>query len=255
MDKEAADDVTLFMSMVALREATLPDPGELTSVLRHRWSDKPRFGQFKVEDQTLRCDIGEAVAVVGLIPTRIPAGDIEAACSESLAWPEARTSLENHAAHLICSVAGTAEKKLAAFQLTKLVAALLKVTQAAGVYWGAATMVHSPEMFIEHAQEMTAEFLPLYLWIHFGVTGGAGKVSLRTRGMSSFGFMEIEIIDSEHSTEDTVGFAFNTAHYLLDYGPVLADAHTFGMSANQKVLVRHVPSVVDEKEIVYRLYY
>jgi hypothetical protein len=243
------------MAMVALRRPALPDPAALASVLRQRWSDKPRFGRFKREDQTLQCAIGEAAAVIGLIPMPIPSDDIEAACLASLAWPEARTSLESHTAHLICSVGGLVEKKVAAFQLTKLVAAVVEATGAAGVYWGAATMVHSPEMFIEQAEGMTAEFLPLYLWIHFGLAGGAGKVSLRTKGMSSLGFMEIEIIDSEHSTEDLVGFAFNTAHYLLDYGPILADGHTFGMSADQKVLVRHVPSTVDENETVYRLHY
>ncbi len=245
----------MFMAMVALRQPALPDPAVLSSVLRQRWSDKPRFGRIKREDQTLLCDIGEAAAVIGLIPMPISSGDIEPACSASLAWPEARTSLENHTAHLICSVAGVIEKKVAAFHLTKLVAAVVEVTQAAGVYWGAATMVHSPEMFVEQAAEMTTEYLPLHLWIHFGVAAAAGKVSLRTKGMSALGFMDIEIIDSEHSIEDTVDFAFNTAHYLLDYGPILAGGHTFGMSPDQKVLVRHVPSVVDEDETVYRLHY
>lgn len=245
----------MFMAMVALREAVLPEPEELAWVLRQRWSDKPRFGRFKRQEQTLQCDIGAAAAVVGLIPMPIPADDIAAASMASLAWPEARTSLEKHTAHLICSVGGSVEKKVAAFQLTKLVAAVVEVTRAAGVYWGAATMVHSPELFLDQAWEMTTEFLPLNLWIQFGLAGVPGKVSLRTKGMSSLGLMEIEIIDSEHSTEDMVDFAFNAAHYLLDYGPVLADGHTFGMSGDQKVLVRHVPSVGDESATVYRLQY
>ncbi|MEW6366386.1 MAG: DUF4261 domain-containing protein [Acidobacteriota bacterium] len=245
----------LFVAMVALAEPRPPDPKRLTACLREHWPDQPGFTAFECHDEVLACEIGPAAGAVGLIPAPIPAVDIQAACEASLLWPEAAHVLVKHTAHLICTVGGTVEKKVAAINLTKLVAAVTQSTSALGVYWGAANLVHSPAAFFGQAREMTEEFLPLYLWILFGLSGAVGKVTLRTQGMASLGFMELEIVESDRDPPDIVEFAFNIAHYLLDRGPVLADGDTFGLSEEQKVLVCHAASIVDPAEKVYRLKY
>jgi len=158
-----------------------------------------------------------------------------------------------HKAHLICNVSGPIEKKMAAYQLTKVVAATCLLTPALGVYWGAAGLMHDPEPFVGMATEMTRDGLPLYLWLQFIVGRSQDGVGVRTIGMASLGFMEIEVVDSALPAKEVGGFVFNIAHFLLDHGPVLKDGDTIGLSAEQKILVRHLPSTVNESEKVYRL--
>ncbi len=246
---------SVFLAMVALSGPVVPDVRTLKARLRSLWSDGPRFEELKVDGEVISFEIGPAVGGIGLIRAPIPEGDLQAACEVSLEWPEAAERLKEHRAHLICTVSGPVEKKTAAYFLTKLVAALCVEVPAVGVYWGAATLVHDPVVFASQASEMSLEILPLYLWIRFAVAAQGDTATLRTVGMRSLGFMELEIVGSSRSAEEIVGFAFNVCHYLLDNGPVLGDGQTIGMSAEEKVPVRHTASFLDPDEKVYRLAY
>jgi hypothetical protein len=239
--------------MVALAEPRLPDAKGVDSILGKQWPQKPRFSGFRRDGDVLSVEVGAAFGAISLMPVPIPAGDIRAACAASLAWPESESTLQKHTAHLICVVKGPVEPKTAAFQLTKLVAAVCQTSPALGVYWGSATMVHAPEVFVGQAREMTEDILPLYLWIQFAASARDGKVTLWTHGMWSLGFMELEVVESARQAEDVARFTFNIAHYLLDHGPVLGDGHTIGLSAQEQVLVRHCASTVEPERMVYRL--
>ncbi len=253
--KRAEREPATAMAMVALAEPRLPDAKQLSETLRRDWPQKPRFGEFRRDGDILGFEAGAAFGAVSLTPAPIPAEDIRLACAASPAWPESHTALQKHTAHLICVVKGPVEKKLAAFQLTKLVAGICQQRGVLGVYWCSASMVHAPEPFVGQAEEMTEDRLPLYLWLQFPFSISDGKVTLRTCGMAALGFMELEVVDSKREVEDVAKFTFNIAHYLLDHGPVLGDGQTIGMSADEKVLVRHCASGVDPQRKAYRLCY
>ena len=241
--------------MVALSESYIPKISDLENQLLVNWPDPPHFTKFKEMHETIGFEVGPAVGAVGLIREPIPEGEIQAANKPAITWPDAGERMAVQKAHLICTIAGQVEKQTAAFLLTKIVAAVCVVAPAVEVYWGAATVVHSPEVFVAQAREMTEEVLPLYLWIQFAVSVREEKTTLRTHGMASLGFMEMEIVESSHPPVEVVGFAFNICHYLLDNGPILGDGQTIGMSATQKVPVRHTESILNPNERVYRLEY
>ena len=71
--------------------------------------------------------------------------------------------------------------------------------------------------------------------------------------MKSLGFMEIEIRDSTESADDTVGLAFNIAHYLLDSGPILKDGDTIGLSAEQRLKISHTKVPLHASDEVLQL--
>lgn len=246
----------VFVAMIALTTPQWPGAKELTKALHQYGPDMPETADVEEANESMTFNIGPAIGSVMLISAPIPQGDIDAACTASaITWPVARQELQKHTAHLICSIVGPVEKKTAAYYLTKLVAATAKTVPAVGIYWGAAGMVHATVPFIEQAEGMSTEYLPLYLWINFALAGEDHKFSLRTFGMASLGFMEIEIVDSPKPVEEIVNMAFNVAHYLLDNGPVLADGDTFGFTESQKLKIRHVQSIVKPDEKIYRLYF
>jgi len=45
----------------------------------------------------------------------------------------------------------------------------------------------------------------------------------------------------------------NIATYLIEQGPVIADGNTVGGSEEERVVVRHAPSMIDRPGLVYRL--
>lgn len=255
-NKKSALDTSnnnVCLAMVTLSEPWLPSIQQLEQRLKGQEIAQSRFSNFSVEGSTIGFDVGSGFGAIALVPVPLPKEELEQACAMSVAWPEALEVLADHKAHLICTVAGPVTKKAAAMFLTALVAAIGTESPATGVYWGGATLVHSPEMFVGEAESMSDEVLPLYLWIQFPLIQSAEKTSLRTEGMASLGFMEIEIVNSSKSPEDVISFAYNICHYLLDNGPVLKDGETIGMSETEKIRVSHRTSILNPHETVYNL--
>jgi hypothetical protein len=61
----------------------------------------------------------------------------------------------------------------------------------------------------------------------------------RRSGIESLGLMEIESVASTASVDYALDRIFNAAHYLCDHGPVLLDAQTFGLSADERIRISH----------------
>jgi hypothetical protein len=125
-------------------------------------------------------------------------------------------------------------------RLTAVVAALTQAARAPAVYWGAGTLVRSGQDFCEQASTATRERLPLWLWVDFRVVReGDDKLFFATTGMKALGHMEIEAVAPRASADYVLDRIFNAAHYLCDHGPVLLDGQTFGLSAQEKIRIRH----------------
>ena len=158
-----------------------------------------------------------------------------------------------HTAHMLTVATGDDEPKALAWCLTKGIEALLSTVEAIGVYWRAGGLVLPKEMFIGMSSESSLEYLPLLLWIDFRCLQEKQDVfSLVTTGMQSLGLMELEVQNSRLTPSQLVDKAYDLAHYLLDNGPVLKDGDTFGISADERIRVRHANSFVDRDGKVYR---
>ena len=79
------------------------------------------------------------------------------------------------------------------------------------------------------------------------------EVGLYTLGMSQFGLMDIEVDRCRRDPQDLFEFVSNIAHYLIQSGPVIADGNTVGGSEDERILVRHRPSMIDQHRRVYKI--
>ncbi len=101
---------------------------------------------------------------------------------------------------------------------------------------------------------MSEEHVPLPMLMRFQLLRAAGdKVALYTVGMKQFDLMEIEVDQSPMEPMALYEFVSNIAHYLIMSGPVIADGNTVGGSAEEKILVRHRPSMIEPKRKVYKI--
>lgn len=242
--------------MVALRSAVLPPTAELFGHLSASWDDLPAMADVQRENDIITVRLASGVGAVALIPAPIPWEELEAPCARARwYWSEAAEEMRTHQAHIIVSVSG-ADMSLvdAAYRVTQLAAGVSAMADAVGVYWGAGGVVQSARAFAGIAGLMSRESLPLPLWL--GIHGreeSDGGQTLWTRGLAAFDFMELEIVGSRAEPDLIYERALDVAHYLLDHGPVLGDGDTIGVTADERLLVRHLPSVVEPERMVYRV--
>lgn len=241
--------MSLFVAMIVLESAEMPDAAILRSALSER-----SFSDFESRDSVVAFTLDDVLINCGLVSAPIPQDELRPILRTSPYWREDDAVIFAHQAHLIVAASGDFEKKRLALVLTTAITALLRATGCAiAVYWGAGSVITSKEIFCDFADSATLDQLPLYLWIDFRCYPERGGCALFTQGLQSLGFMEIEVSYSSAPPGETVGLAFNVAHYLLDHGAVLKHGDTIGMSAEQKLKITHAPSAHERNEKVYHL--
>ena len=172
--------------MVALKVGKLPPGEELQRAYRDAW---PEQDQLEPSGDGTASKIALATAQasfgVELAPAPIPWADLEPAIRAALHWPEAEESLKPHVAHLVVTAQSDEQDAVdLMLSLTRMVAACLLTSEAAGVFWGGGSLVNSAEAFLDDAGEMSREYLPLYLWVRFGLMRDKDKtVTLYTLGL------------------------------------------------------------------------
>ena len=98
--------------------------------------------------------------------------------------------------------------------LTKVNASILKTSQSAiGIYQGSTTLLLPKDLYLDLADLLKEELLPLQLWIYMGIINQGDKTSIYTYGLKEFGKTEIEIIDSVMDSDDLY-------YFLLVYSSV-----------------------------------
>lgn len=253
--KPRADTRDVRLAMVTLAQAAAPRAADFQRALADVWPHHPPVRKTTEQEGTLGLELGPTTVMLGLMPASIPWRDLELVAHSAFDWPEATEVLQAHRAHVVVSALGPPGDKVdGAMLLTRVTAAVALQEGATGVYWGEAPQVSSAQTFVEAARAMSREQLPLHQWLGFPMQRTSeGRVSLATSGMRALGFMELEFVEQRAEAAVLVDRAFNVAHYLLDRGPVLKDGDTVGLSAEERIRVRHAPSVLDPPRTVYRL--
>jgi hypothetical protein len=239
-----------LVAMIALDAPALPPVADLTAFHDGTWKDAPPLGDVARADDMLTVAPGGARAVIAVAAHPIPWEELEGPCQAAWWWPEAEQKLRKHKAHLLITLTGDEDLVTRTMRLTRLVAAVAASSRGAiGVYWGAGTLVHSPEAFIEDAAQMTREELPLNLWVDFRPQrNGDGTLGIFTTGMTALGQMELEVAASRGDPERVMARVVELAYQLVDQGVHPADGERVG-----EVAVRHRASLFARDEKVLQI--
>ncbi len=246
------------LAMPLLETARPVTEESLTAAWRAAWPSLPPPRGFDVEGEeegfgAMTFDIDGMRGALAVVPMVIPGGELDGPAATSWLWPDAREEIERVGAHVVTWVSGTGPQVDAHRHLTRLVCAVLRATDALGVYWGAAGQVVRADVFDGIAHESEPDSLPVALWVDFRALVEEGRASLFTVGMRTFGLIELEIAPSEKAPGDLRELAVNVARYLIEQGRVIGDGDTVGGTEDERVVVRHAPSMVDRPHTVYRL--
>jgi hypothetical protein len=173
---------------------------------------------------------GESVSIMSLAMP-VPWGDIESTAAYAYNWETAVEDLEEHKGHIIVSVMYGVNNTIKRFQiLTTVICSLLRTSNAIGVYKGTQCLLIPKDEYLSEAGEMSADNLPLNLWIYFGLLRDIDHNSGYTLGLSEFGKKELEVVGSENRLSDIKTFLFNIAHALIELDVTFRDGQTFEYS-------------------------
>lgn len=196
------------------------------------------------------------IGILAHLPHPIPEQEAEHYADGNMLWPDGANQASKHSSHVIVTTIGGPERSPidAAMTLTQLTLVALELFDGIGVYWGAGSVCNSREVFEEFCDDMSEDSLPVSVWIRFQLArGGDQGFGIYTLGMSQFGLMELEADQSPMEVRDLFAFLSNIASYLIKSGPVIADGNTVGGSEEERIVVRHKPSMVDPARRVYKL--
>ena len=198
----------------------------------------------------------EGVGFLAHMPIPIPNEEAAENADRNILWPEGKEEAGRHQSHVIVTNAGATGQTpvQSAISVSKLALVALKLFDGMGVYWGNACVSNSREVFEELCDNLSEERLPVPVWLRFQLVRTADEqVGIYTLGMKQFGLMEIEAEDTPLDSEELLSFVSDIAHYLIQRGPVIKDGNTVGGSEEQRIVVRHRPSMIDKERRVYKI--
>jgi hypothetical protein len=175
---------------------------------------------------------------VAYMDVPIPSGDIKSTAQYSYNWQTALEDTKDHSSHLIVSLMQGGTDHIKRFKIfTQVLCSLLRTTNAIGIYKENQSLLIPKDDYLNEAAAMNDEYLPLNLWIYFGLRVTEYGNSGYTYGLKEFNKTEMEIIRSSKSLEELREFLFNISHYVLEYDITFQDGQTVGSSEEEKIAI------------------
>src|SRR5262245_44009644 len=243
----AEEKSSVIVVFVALNSPRKPAPEEVFALLQDKYAvdPEPEIAAPEGRDTATFFNLPDGMAFYSLMPAPIPWDSLEGPCSTARWWPDAEKKLRNHTHHFIVSLMGGPENLLERHVwLSKFVAALTESSDAAGVYWGNGTLVHSPEAFCQLAEAVSTDDPIPQLWIDMRIWQEEDrKIRFATTGLAAFDLLEIEVDGATWHPGELLEFCANLASYLIKRGSSIPDGDTLGRSAEEKFKVHHKKSM------------
>lgn len=198
----------------------------------------------------------DAVGFLAMMPAPIPNEEAENNAEDNFLWPNGREEVAKHTCHVIVTIAGSGEYSPieAVVAIVRLALVALELYDGLGVYWGHGSVCNNRETFEGFCEEVSEEHIPLPAVMRFQfLSAEDDEVALYTLGMNQFGLMEIEVDHSDMELSELFEYVCHVAHYLVTTGAVIKDGDTIGSDENERIVVRHQPSMIDKSRKVYKI--
>lgn len=198
----------------------------------------------------------DTVGFLAHVPAPIPGDEVADCADGNVLWPNGRDEAAKHRSHVIVTnFGGEGQSPIeSAIVVSQLALVALDAFDGIGVYWGNGSVCNSREVFESFCDDISEEHLPAPMWLRIQLVRAANdELGVYTLGMSQFGLMDIEVDRCAMSPRELVEFVSNLAHYLIQSGPVIADGNTVGGSEEERILVRHHPSMIEPDRQVYKV--
>lgn len=211
--------------------------------LKSYWGLK--VDEIEGDDNTATFKIDEELAALALIPAPIPAEEFESIYNYSYLWKDAEKEIKEHTQHAIVSLLDSNTPAVERYSLlSKVNASILRTCETAiGIYQGASTLLLPKNLYIDFADLLLEDMLPIQLWVYIGIINSDEKSSVYAYGMKEFGKSEIEIIDAKMNGSELYDFLLPVLDYVLRQDVTLRHGETIGFTEEQKIKITESKAV------------
>lgn len=231
---EATQDSKIILGMIMLLDENSFDVDNFRKEYNNNYADK--IHSFSGDSSSIAFRIDNEMVVIAHASFPIPSGDIEEAVEYAYYWETALEETKQHKSHLIVSIIQGGSDQIKRFKIfTQVICSLLRTTNSIGVYKGNQSLLISKEDYLNEAVLMKPDYLPLNLWVYFGLRNGENGNSGYTYGLKEFNKTEMEVLNSVKSLEDIRGFLFSMSHYVLEYDVTFKEGQTCGRSEEERI--------------------
>ena len=234
-DDSSANEKQSLLAMPLLRDMEF-NPEAVIRRLRSHWGisiHDEDITSSSPEDKTCVFHVAEYMVAMSLMPVRVPDGEFDSLFPVSLYWSNAEEETATHQSHVIVYVSsktGTAVERYSLF--TKVIESILTETNSLGVYQGNQTLLISREIYLDMAQGLLTGDLPLPLWIFIGIGESPKGNALYTFGLTGFGKMDMEIVESQQNVDSLFDFLVNICSYVISNDITFKKGETIGYTEN-----------------------
>jgi hypothetical protein len=180
---------------------------------------------------------GESIALATMT-VQIPWSDIEVTAKYSYNWISAIKDLENHNSHIIATVISSNNNNLERFKiLTKVLSSIIATSNCLGVYQGSQSLLIPRQQYLESAEALKTDQIPIDLWVYIGLRKAENGNSAYTYGLNAFDKLEMEIINTKFNLEEIHSFLTNICDYIISSNVTLKSGETLGYTAEQKIKI------------------
>lgn len=166
----------------------------------------------------------------------IPQVELDFAIKKSLFWRDAGLEMRAHKGFVTIAASHRQDRhglaRAQSIALTRLLAALVEVVPAIGVYWRGGETCSPPQRLADAPMQIARGKWPVDVWIGYqlfrkdaAVADDAPQVvGMQTRGAVAYLGFELEIPPFQVSElKEPLRILYNAAGYLMNYGDVIRD--------------------------------
>ena len=232
--KSGTNPEKLILGMVLLKENNSMEIDKVISELKDKW--KLKVGNAETDNETSIIEINGYRIAIANMPVPIPGDEVKTTAEFNYFWKNGDIEATSHKGHIILTIINGGKDPIVENMLfTKIATTIMNNSNSLGIYIGGRTLALKKDFYIENAEMMSDQDLPIYNWIYFGMRKENGKNSIYSYGLADFGKLEMEIVNSKHPMDELQELMFNLTHYVVASNVILKDGETIGMSETQKL--------------------
>ncbi len=194
--------------------------------------------------------IDDVVIAVLPVAHRLPAEVYAVPIELDRVWPGAATAMASHGAHIAVGTVTESHTHGAVLEaagaMTLVCAALSTLLPVTAAIWTNSETIVNPARLQAAGESVATPKVPLDLWVGLRWLDAPGPVvrqfAVLTSGMEPFIGREIEWMPVPMDPADIAERLLSICGYLIGQGPVMRDGETVGLSAEERIAVRFLPS-------------
>lgn len=232
--EEAPQENALLLSMPMFNGEDSYSLEEIVLDLKEFWNVE--VSDVEGDDDTATFRINGELVAIAKMPAPVPYEEIESTANYTYLWNNVLEEAGNHASHAIVSVLSSETDVVERHIIfTQLNASILRTSNAIGIYQGMQTLLLPKALYLDFADLLFQEMLPVQLWVYIGLVSDENSNSTYTYGLNQFHKTELEIIESTMERSDLYDFIIAIVSYIIGYDVTLRDGETIGFTEDQKI--------------------